>query len=646
MSIDQHAESHGQRCTDADATFREDFLQVVASIGLDPDEALRWSRPPAAGRSTPARQRELLPVLGELLALAQRARTRVDTGSACGAEHESGSRRARARDRHAAHQRRPVELRRAPVRRRWCSRGDATPRAGVAGDRRRRRAAPLPGAHRPAPRRCGASPASSAPPIRRRFCVRSNRRRSRPAIPLRSDPTSRSPRPRSSCAPATTCHCAPSTTASSTPRRLRSGRSAARHPRRAGRSARRLARRLPAGRPGAGPARLGARLPAPGARAAAGPGAARRHRPIPGGSAGAARAHRARTWSGSSVSDAWSRGDWLPGLELVVGSAGRSSSAASSSSAGCGRASWSTRSWSRPSSAATPASVELRLAVIAPGFADPDAVQARLDRLVAAYRPFTLATGNCLVPRPLRRDADDLRVLAPLDRPNLLNVRELAGLWHLPQAGDDVVFVERTTARRRLPLPAHRRSGRRRDGCRIGVSPTRATPCRCTCRPACCAAICWPWPRRAAASRACCCAWSHHLMRLRRRRRIARVVLVDPHRDLAVSALGLVPAHAPGRRRLPGRLQPAPAVRHQSAGHRPGLGSRPGHRQRAAHLPPRVRRLLGTAHGGRLPLRRPGAVRSQRGTVRRRPARRPRRPAHHPGRAGACSSGPASAARS
>src|SRR5437660_976012 len=58
--------------------------------------------------------------------------------------------------------------------------------------------------------------------------------------------------------------------------------------------------------------------------------------------------------------------------------------------------------WTR-SGAPTPAqaklsrdacTVELRLAVIAPDFADSDAVQARLDRLVAAYRPFALATGN------------------------------------------------------------------------------------------------------------------------------------------------------------------------------------------------------------------------------------------------------------
>ena len=41
--------------------------------------------------------------------------------------------------------------------------------------------------------------------------------------------------------------------------------------------------------------------------------------------------------------------------------------------------------------------VELRLAVFAPSFAEPSAVQARLDRIAAAYRPFTLAAGDGLI---------------------------------------------------------------------------------------------------------------------------------------------------------------------------------------------------------------------------------------------------------
>jgi hypothetical protein len=38
--------------------------------------------------------------------------------------------------------------------------------------------------------------------------------------------------------------------------------------------------------------------------------------------------------------------------------------------------------------------VELRLAIVAPSFAEPDAMQARLERLAAAYRPFALATAT------------------------------------------------------------------------------------------------------------------------------------------------------------------------------------------------------------------------------------------------------------
>ena len=115
---------------------------------------------------------------------------------------------------------------------------------------------------------------------------------------------------------------------------------------------------------------------------------------------------------------------------------------------------------------------ELRLAVIAPSHAAPAAVRARLDRLAAAYRPFALAAGNSFVPRAIRVPGPDLRILAPLPavRPCLLNSRELAGLWHLPQGADDAPFIERTTARRRLPLAATVGPGPGGEGCQIGVS--------------------------------------------------------------------------------------------------------------------------------------------------------------------------------
>ncbi|HEX2036975.1 MAG TPA: TraM recognition domain-containing protein [Chloroflexota bacterium] len=222
---------------------------------------------------------------------------------------------------------------------------------------------------------------------------------------------------------------------------------------------------------------------------------------------------------------------------------------------------------------------ELRLAVFAPAGTPPAALEGRLTRLVAAYRQFNLAAGNSLWPQRLRLDhhpsggtvaADgegqtehegppgppgagrrrDLRSLGPLltgpwpwsRRAAVLNTRELAGLWHLPQALSDVPLLERTTARRRLPLP-----GDVADGCRIGVSSHlgRTVP------------VALPE------------ALLHrHLLLVAKTRRgkssllmhIARyliatrgpgeppgtLVLIDPHRDLARATLGLVPAERRG----------------------------------------------------------------------------------------------------
>jgi hypothetical protein len=54
-----------------------------------------------------------------------------------------------------------------------------------------------------------------------------------------------------------------------------------------------------------------------------------------------------------------------------------------------------------------------------------------------------------------------------MDRRRLatLSTRELTGLWHLVQSRDDVALVERTTARRFLPLLETVA-----DGARIGVA--------------------------------------------------------------------------------------------------------------------------------------------------------------------------------
>jgi hypothetical protein len=243
--------------------------------------------------------------------------------------------------------------------------------------------------------------------------------------------------------------------------------------------------------------------------------------------------------AGSSANDAWVRGDWLLLLELLIGAVALIV------------ASIAILRWLRRRELVDPrlvqtklsrdaCLVEVRLAVIAPSFADADALGDRLDRLVAAYRPFALATGNSLVPRPIEPGISDLRMLAPLDRPLLLNVRELAGLWHLPQAGDDVVFVERTTARRRLPLRHTVAPAADGSGCRIGVSAHQHhevpvyLPSQLLRRHLLAVAK----TRRGKSS--LLLRMVHHLMQSDGDQRA--VVLVDPHRDLAVSALGLVPS--------------------------------------------------------------------------------------------------------
>lgn len=185
---------------------------------------------------------------------------------------------------------------------------------------------------------------------------------------------------------------------------------------------------------------------------------------------------------------------------------------------------------------------QLRLAVFAPKEVPRVEVDARLERLVAAYRQYNLAAGNGLVARRIDLRGRDLRPLAllpPARAVPILNTRELAGLWHLPQALADVLLVERTTARRRLPLP-----GTVAHGCPIGVSSHQgrvvpvALPDELLRRHLLLVAK----TRRGKSS--LLLRLARHMMEAAGPDRPA-LVLVDPHRDLARAALGLVP---PARR--------------------------------------------------------------------------------------------------
>lgn len=192
---------------------------------------------------------------------------------------------------------------------------------------------------------------------------------------------------------------------------------------------------------------------------------------------------------------------------------------------------------------------ELRLAVIAPNHASAASVRGRLERIAAAYRPYGLAAGNGFVARQVRSVAPDLRVLAPVGRSALLNVRELAGLWHLPQAADEVPFIERTTARRRLPLPAAVGFNSSGAGCRIGTSEHQGHNVEVALPPGLLRRHLLAIAKTRRGKSSLMLQFVHHLMLAGTTGQGGReagkekhcLILVDPHSDLATSALGLVP---------------------------------------------------------------------------------------------------------
>jgi uncharacterized protein DUF87 len=184
---------------------------------------------------------------------------------------------------------------------------------------------------------------------------------------------------------------------------------------------------------------------------------------------------------------------------------------------------------------------EIRLIVYAPSDTSSKAREAELDRLAAAYRRYNLAGANGFTVSPLRLTAEQALAPAPIGprgkRP-ILTTLELAGVWHVPHAAADVALLERTTARRWLPLP-HSVA----EGCRIGVSEHQGN----------CVPVALPLD-----------VLGRHLLLVAKTRRgksslmqrLARfameaeprrgVLLVDPHRDLAEATLRLVPGERSG----------------------------------------------------------------------------------------------------
>ena len=137
----------------------------------------------------------------------------------------------------------------------------------------------------------------------------------------------------------------------------------------------------------------------------------------------------------------------------------------------------------------------------------------------------------------------------PGARPCLLNMRELACLWHLPQAADDVPFVERTTARRRLPLPATVAPGPSGEGCQIGFSQHQGHNVPVVLPPGLLHRHLLAIAKTRRGKSSLMLRLVHHVMLAGTTGQGAReaghnkhcVILVDPHSDLATSALALVP---------------------------------------------------------------------------------------------------------
>lgn len=192
---------------------------------------------------------------------------------------------------------------------------------------------------------------------------------------------------------------------------------------------------------------------------------------------------------------------------------------------------------------------QIRLAVIAPAAESPAAVQSQLLQVAAAFTPYGELTGCVLVPHPLRLGRQRLNTPEPLKcgrrfvpgggttRSSILTTRELAALWHLPHQAADVPLLERTGARRLLPLPWTVATG-----CRIGQAEHNGIV----------VPVCLPdgllrrhlllvaRTGRGKSSVLLCIV--RYLLQICDPDKQPALVLVDPHRDLALAALGLVPA--------------------------------------------------------------------------------------------------------
>jgi hypothetical protein len=183
---------------------------------------------------------------------------------------------------------------------------------------------------------------------------------------------------------------------------------------------------------------------------------------------------------------------------------------------------------------------QLRLAIYAPAGASPAELQSELRQLVGAYGQYNQPIGNRLASRVVKEPVD-LRRLEPIGKPKVLNIRELAGLWHLPHGSADVPLLERTTYRRILPRPDQVGSG-----CLVGVAEHQDVripvhlPEHVLGRHMLVAA------KTRYGKSTLLIRLAEHLMRSENAYGHSALLVVDPHGDLARALLGIVPPERHG----------------------------------------------------------------------------------------------------
>lgn len=157
-----------------------------------------------------------------------------------------------------------------------------------------------------------------------------------------------------------------------------------------------------------------------------------------------------------------------------------------------------------------------------------------LDQLIAAYQIFNTTSGNHLQAADLPPHINPLD-LSPIraSKPALLNVKEIAGLWHMP-VGESLELVERQTYERLLPL---RQDVSHPDGAFVGVARKGEHETRVSLSPAALRRNVFIIGKTQHGKS----TLMEHLAARWMRDPNRCVLIVDPHGDLAQRAIGLVP---------------------------------------------------------------------------------------------------------